>query len=177
MAAPTSAQTFLPGRLIKAPASFTVPGADGNYGGTRLGNAQSFAVEPRLKEDVITAEEYGSEPYESILLGYEVTAACAFVAWDADAVTTVFHSVAAGVVSIPGSQRSGSLLSTKAVALLYVPHDTDSGPAIYLPQAIPLWEPTVLHWSGYRELRLACVFRATRTSGGVVAKIGPVASL
>ena len=181
MAAPNEALVFrCGGALYLNPTSIT-PTAYGTA--TALGICHEVRLSPVTRQFNIQAEEYGQETVEAVYMGRDWVLTFLVRGWDNDTIGMMFPNTAAGgsttnkVISEPGGLSPGSLLSGKAVKLLFAPFNTShKGFIVY--RAIPnIHASRPLEFNTTKDLSFLATFRCLRDSSGRALKIGQVADL
>lgn len=173
MGTQSATQLNVPGLLIAAPSTAAQASA---YGGTILGTAQAVFLEPRPRFEPITAEELGGDVIDEIHLGEELNLYVRFAGSQNDTLDRILYTSTSGVASIPGTFGAGSLLSSKAFALLFAPEDS-AQKAVYLYRAVPKHDRLRPAFSGYTPHGWDVRFLAVEDASGNKAEIGPVASI
>jgi hypothetical protein len=179
MAASSTTQVCVGGRLIANPSNFASPATD--CGGTVLGNVQNAFIRITRKIDPITAAEWGSAMTDGILLDEEVEFSAVFSSWDEDAAAVWAYGGAVGAgavptVVVPGAY--GSLVNTlRSPSLLWLPDDDTAHPAFYLYNAIPWSLPKRLRFSARHALTVEAHFLGLRDSNNAVFKSALLADL
>ncbi len=122
----------VPGRLVVAPTNLS---AAYPYGGTELGAVHRIAVRRVAASFDVMATEYGGAVVETIQGGENWALAATLRQYDDDAVSTVFPNTALGTTTkrravkhwadAASPVRPGSLVSSRAVKLLFAPYDVD----------------------------------------------------
>jgi hypothetical protein len=170
----------IPGRLIKDPTDLS---SAPNFGGTPLGLFRDVEFRFGYRTELITAMEYGGTPVESVYLGETAVLAGLLRSEDADAIGSIFPNSTLGTSSgertidgnafQTGKNRSGYLLSSKAIKLLFAPKDYERDPFIVIYKAIPaLEEAAALQLAVTREYGIAVAFHAIPDSTGRLYRIG-----
>lgn len=179
MATPSSTleQIYAGGLLYANPTSNTSP-----YGGTVLGRLVDLALRPTFRTEAITAEEYGGEASDLLLLSEEWVLTAALVDWDADALARIFPNVTTGgsgepLIQWPGGDYvPGSRLSGLAARLMLVPDDAGNAnrevPGFVLQNAIPVPEESAPIRFGDGETIVLATWLGIRDSSGRVVGIG-----
>lgn len=171
MAAPSTTHRLSAGRLVANPSNLATPAA--NCGGTVLGAAQSIAVKITRKLEPITAEEWGSEPVDAVLLGAEIRISGLFAGWDEDAVSALFYGGAtgSGTPSLTFPQYGSPVEEgSKNAVLLWLPNDDANQPAFLAFNAVPWTIDDPIYFSGRRPLEVRASFLCLRNSTGNVFK-------
>jgi hypothetical protein len=171
----------LGGRLCSGPTDLSLAFP---HGGTALGMISEAIFQPNLQRAQITAEEFGGETVDVVVMAETVILGCLLRGVDSDAWTTVWEDTTAGsssgepVVDYPGSTRAGTLGSARAVKILYSPDDLQNDPAILLYSAIPILDETAeLALSISQEMVVRVVFQGIRDGSGNVYQIGRLEDL
>lgn len=165
------------GRLVANPTNLA---AAFPYGGTELGIVHHSTLVPITRSDPVTAEEYGGEETERVLLGRDWTASILFRAYDPDALAALGFSVATvaggAVVSEPG-ESAGALATDHAVKLLFAPEEAGA-PGWILYRACPELDDTAQFRTELAsELSFLAIFRGYRGTNGYAVKFGALAGL
>jgi len=168
------------------------------YGGTALGVTRAAEFRFGIKTALVTAEEWGQAPVESVYTGEVAVFAFVLREFDNDAIATLFPNTAVGATSGDrviegrvdgvGVNRAGYLLSDKAVSLLFAPQvdkttttpgsttfiPYDLQPMIYVRKAIPMVEEaSMLQLSLAEEVGIGVVFQGIPDGGtGKVYEVG-----
>lgn len=164
MADTTKRHVYVGGRLIVNPTDNTTAP---NYGGTRLGNVINLRLTITRKIDPITAEEWGSDMIDGILLGSELILQGTFTGWDEDLVNRVFYNGSVGAGSVPRVSYpiSGINVYSQSHSLLWVADDETVVPSWLAPAAVPWKLPKPMHLSGRKPLAVTASWILTRNSG------------
>jgi len=181
MAAPNENLVFrCGGALWLAPTNIAPPG----YGtATALGICHDVRLSAVTRQFNIQAEEYGQEVTEAVHMGRDWVLTCLVRGWDNDTLGMMFPNTSTGgssgnkVISEPGGLLSGSLLSGKAVKLLFAPFNTThKGFIVY--RALPnIHASRPLDFNTAKDLSFLATFRCLRDGSGRAVKIGQVADL
>ena len=130
------------GKLVKDPTDLT---AAYPYGGTELGLVGQILFRPQNQSQVLTAEEWGEQPWEVVDGGTAVWMACDLRGIDGDAYGAAFLDTATATPSgektirfRANNGRAGTLRSTQSMILLFVPDAPLRHRAIILRDAIPV---------------------------------------
>jgi hypothetical protein len=167
------------------------------YGGTFLGVTKTAEFRMNITTALVTAEEWGQAPVESLFTGESAVFAFVLRELDNDALGTVFPNTSTGTTSgdkvIEGAvdgvgvNRAGYLLSNKSVSLLFAPQvqkttttpgsstylPYDEQPMIYLRKTIPMVEETsMFQLSLAQEIGIGVVFQSIPDSNGKLYEIG-----
>jgi len=182
MAAPNEATVYRAGgTLWLSPTSVTPPG----FGSaTQLGVTHNVALSPIVRQFNITAEEYGGEVVEGVNMGRDWMLTCLVRGYDSDSLAALgFFNTGTGassgkkIMSEPGGLGIGSLLSTKAVKLLFVPYNT-AHPGFIAYRALPnLQSSTRINFSVKRDWSYIATFRLIRDASGRHVQHGLVQDL
>ena len=167
---------YAPGKLCYNPGDL---GSAYPHGGTALGIVKSIALSPQVKLALVTAEEYGGAVVEAMPGTAESWGlTCVLRDFDADAVGKVFGNFAGGVVTEPGANRAGRLMSSSSVVLCFSPNAPTIAPAVVFHRAIPLvQESAVLAMSRAAEFGVPISFLAIRSIAGKTISMGPIGSI
>jgi len=182
MAAPDEALVFRAGGTIYLnPTSVTSP-----YGTSikQLGVTHNVALSPIVRQFNITAEEYGGEVVEGVNMGRDWMLTCLVRGYDPDALAAAgFYNTSTGastgkkVLSEPGGLAIGSLLTSKAVKLMFVPYNA-LHPGFIAYRALPnLQSSTRINYSVKRDWSYIATFRLVRDSSARHLQIGRIADL
>lgn len=183
MGAATSNAKHVAGRLVVNPTTLTPAITGPDCGGTRLGTVQrlAFRVVPRI--DPITAQEWGSETVDGVLLGHDLLLEGYFYGWDTDQVEAILYGSAAGAGSVPlvtyHGGEVGDLIesSGKANVLLWIPNDELANPAILCRRAVP-WEISEpIYFAGRQPMVIRASWLLLRDSSNRRAQTGLLAEL
>lgn len=164
-----------PGRWVAAPSNLS---AAFPYGGTFLGACEN-GCEIELDDPVeplVCSEEAGRRPYNDLFVGFgDINILAELREWDNDTLQVAFPSMTtAGAstqrkVQFPGSISPGTLLSTEAILLLYVPYNTDDHKAVILRQAHPFLAAG-FSLRNLEETVFPVLFRVRESSYGTAAE-------
>lgn len=157
----------VPGRLVANPADLTVAFP---YSGTELGTVRDIVVRPGRAFELIPEEAFGPEPIDALDLGESWVLTVGLRSLDPDALAKAFAATSTGPtsgkadVAYPGGTfRAGTLRSSSAIKLLFVPEDVNRHPMVYFPKALPLIDATAeIQLSLASEVVLAAQFIAVR---------------
>lgn len=176
---PLSALVAVPGSLVLDPTDFT---AGSPWGGSLMGLVRDAAWRYMQVWVGVHAEELGVQ-VEDVLVKEGAALSFALRALDNDALSACFQgSTAAGgttghqVLSL-GSRGRGTLSSSNARKVAFVPDDADRHDVVYLRRAVPrvMDAPANLHLDGEHLIRVTWV--ALPDSNGDLAKVGRLADL
>ena len=167
------------------------------FSGTALGITRDAELRFNVQTRLVKAEEFGSQVVEAVTAGESALFAFVLREFDNDALATVFPNTATGTttgnvtiegrVSGVGVNRSGYLLSNKAVKLLFAPRventvptagsttnlPLDEQPMVLIRKAIPMIEETaMLQLSLKQELGIGVLFQAIPDSSGRLYDVG-----
>ena len=167
------------------------------YGGTALGVTRGAEFRFGIKSAIVTAEEWGGQPVETVYGGEVAIFAFVLREFDNDAIATVFPNtsvgstsgdrVIEGAVIGAGVNRAGYLMSNQSVSLLFAPQvektTATPGSSTYIPYdeqpmvlvrvAIPMLEETAtLQLSLAQEIGMPVVFQGIPDANGKVYEIG-----
>lgn len=166
----------VPGRLSWNPTSVTTAYP---HGGTALGSTRGVLARRAGVYRELRDEAFGSEIYDVVWAGENWALACVFRQYDADAIARLFPNTSTGttakrpLVSSPGSNRPGYLMSNAAGKLLFSPFAVDRAPSVLFYNAIPLPDETLELSAAFdKRLEYGGVFVATRDSSDRIAKVG-----
>ena len=169
MTTPTAMQALkVPGTLIINPT--TNPPTDAApHGGTELGLVKDVRWVRDERRFDLTAEEYGSEVFESIYMGEDWTLLFSLRVMDADALAALFPNTVAetasattGITYPDTTRRSGSGMTSSIVKLLFSPEDPYHH-AVYFRAALPLVAAALeVQTNRTENLLVAAGFRAIR---------------
>ena len=156
-----------------------------NYGGTILGNCDRIRLTMGIGAGGITADEFGGDEIDFVLIQKSCVVSFLMEAWDEDSISTIFPNVTTGpstednrVIEIPGSNRSGYLLSGKAVTLLVAADDAEIQPSILIPKAVPLLVfSEEARFSTISILSVPALFQAVRDANNRICAIGKIQNL
>ncbi len=179
----------VPGRFVINPTAVglaqTPRDPDQDYGGTVLGNCDRVRLTMGIGAGGITADEFGGDEIDFVLIQRSVVVSFLIEGWDEDTLETMFPNVTTGpstadrkVIQIPGSNKSGYLLSGDAVTLLYAPDDAETQPGILIPKAVPLiFFAEEARFSVISTLNVPALFQAVRDANNNTCAIGKVENL
>lgn len=181
MALPDATKIFrVPGRLCIDPTNLATAFP---HGGTALGIASQIRVVTGLEEASITAEEFGGQAVDVLLMQRDFFMTTLLRQWDNDAINTLFPNTSAGasgdkVINWPGSNRSGYLLSNRTVKLCFTADRQTEHPSVIIYKAIPLpEEQEALRLTVLAELAMPAVFLGIRDGSSRVAAWGLLSDL
>lgn len=179
----TSKHVHVAGRLVVNPTTLTPAITGPNCGGTQLGTVQRLAFRTIPRIDPITAQEYGSETIDGILLGHELLLEGYFYGWDTDQVQAILYGSTAGAGSIPlvtyhGAEVGSSIESGgKANVLLWIPNDELNNPAILCRRAVPFEISEPIYFAGRQPMVIRASWLLLRDSSDRRAQIGLLSEL
>jgi len=167
------------------------------FSGTALGITRDAELRFNVQTRLVKAEEFGSQVVEAVTAGESALFAFVLREFDNDALAAIFPNTATGTttgnvtiegrVSGVGVNRSGYLLSNKAVKLLFAPRventvptagsttnlPLDEQPMVLIRKAIPMIEETaMLQLSLKQELGIGVLFQAIPDSSGRLYDVG-----
>ena len=182
MAAPDEAIVYRSGgTLWLTPTSITPPG----YGSaTQLGVTHNVKLSPVVRQFNVTSEEHGGEVVEGVNMGRDWVLTTLIRGYDAASLpaagwfnTATGSSSGKKVLSEPGGLAIGSLLTGKAVKLLFAPFDT-AHPGFLAYRALPnLQSLTKISYSSTKDWSYLATFRLVRDASSRALQIGVVADL
>ena len=183
MGAATSNHRHVAGRLVSGPSTLTPTAIAPNCGGTQLGTIQRLAFRPVPRIDPITAQEYGSETIDGVLLGHDLLLEGIFYGWTSDQVQAVLYGSSAGAGSVPlvnfPATEEGDLIesSGKANTLLWIPNEDEKNPALLIRKAVP-WEISKpIFFAGRQPMAIYASWLILRDSSNRRAHSGLLAEL
>jgi hypothetical protein len=156
--------------MATADEELTFAGGTLSFGGTDLGNMQSVTLVRSGVVEAVSAEEYGGESVQLILLREIWTVAAILIDWNSDALEAATLNHSSGVVTYPGTVAPGTDLETLAQSLVLTARDTNH-PGFTLYHAVPIPEASELVFSGRQELSLQCAWVGMRDSSDRVVRI------
>lgn len=176
----------VPGRLALGPTDLTT---DYPYGGTALGLVRDVLASVVTSPVLLTAEEWGGEPFDVIEDGESWAISFAVRADDSAALALAFLEVGTGgttglpAVDLPApNRRSGRLRAQDGQVFLFAPLDTARHRALLFRRAVP-WRverlAMPLEWDGANgdELTYAIRLVAVRDDDGVAVQHRMLADL
>jgi len=182
MAAPDEALVYRAGgTLWLAPGSITPPG----YGSAvQLGVTHNVKISPVVRQFNVTSEEHGGEVVEAVNMGRDWVLTTLIRGYDAASLPTAgWFNTATGassgkkVLSEPGGLAIGSLLSGKAVKLLFAPFNT-AHPGFLAYRALPnLQSLTKINYSTTKDWSYIATFRLIRDASSRALQVGLVQDL
>ncbi len=169
----------VPGRLSASPTDLTTAYP---HGGTALGVVKHIVFRPNaqyVEGMIVTAEEYGGEMVEALQGPEGAVLGAVLSSWDDDAVAQIFPNSATGATTgnvfttAPGSNRAGSLLSGRAVPIMFTPLDEENLPSLILYRAVPsIEESAALSLTLGDEFGLGLIFAGIRNTSGNLWTMG-----
>jgi hypothetical protein len=183
MSTPSPADVLqVPGKLSKAPTNLATAYP---HGGTALGEVRAVVVRPSFVYGVVRAAEFGNEPVEAIATSEAWVLAGVLRSYDPDALSDLFPNTAlAGsgvggrIITYPGTVRTGHLLSSRSIKLLFTPDDSDRQPAVLFYRALPMLDETAeLRFTLADKLEFPFVFAGIRDASNRIVAIGRLRGL
>lgn len=170
------------GKLVKDPTDLT---AAYPYGGTELGLVGQIAIRPNNTSLPLTAEEWGDQVWDVLDGGTAFLLACTLRGVDGDAYSSVFLDTATGSPSgdkvirfRADNGRAGTLRSTLAMTLLFVPDSPLRHRAVIVRDAIPVvTADSEIAMNIDEEWVLKVVFHGRPDSSNRVAEIAYIKDL
>lgn len=170
----------IPGRIVINPTNLA---SAFPHGGTEMGLTRDAEMRFGISTSLVTAEEWGQAPVESVYTGESAVFAAVLREWDNDAIDNIFPNTGTGATSgdrsilgrVSGGSfnRAGYLLSNKSFILLFSPKAVDRHPMVLVRKAIPMVEETsLMRLSLAEEFGIGVVFQAIPNSTGQVYDIG-----
>lgn len=135
------------GKLVVGPDTVTLPGSDGNYGGTAIGLITGAVLTPLGVGRRIENEGLG-QATDILAPNNRYVFSCFLRGADDDVKTLLLRGNRAegsksahGVLTFPGSRTPGqSIIDYANVVLLFVPDNRIDHDALIMYRAIPLWD-------------------------------------
>ncbi len=166
----------VPGRFCSAPTNLS---AAFPHGGTALGIIHHAAARRIGRYDFVRAHEFAGEVVEVVEGGADWVMAAMVRQYDNDAIAAIWPHTGTGgtssdkYIEYPGStNRAGTLLSTNAFVLMFVPNDTTNHPCVLMRRAVPMIEETAeLRLSVLYEFATPVVFACLRPASGQAVEI------
>lgn len=166
----------VPGKLCINPTNLT---AAFPHGGTALGIVHDVAIRLEQPCQYITAEEYGNQKIEGVI----VTSGCSlgFIlrGWDNDCLNRLFPNTFLGGVTgkryivDPGTIRPGERLTSRAVVLLFSPDDPNRHPMFEMFSAVPAVDETrEIQMRMDEDFGIPVIFHGLRSVGDALYKFG-----
>ncbi len=180
MASPNAANIYrASGKLAINPSNLATAWP---HGGTGLGVCSQIRLMAGLEEARVTAEEYGGQAVDAVLRQGDLMVSTLMRQWSDDALDAIFPNTTAGtsarVVNWPGTNRSGLLMTGRAVVLAFTADRQTEHPSLLLYKAIPLVAMQAeLRLTVLRELSVPVIFLGVRDSSSRVASMGLLSDL
>jgi hypothetical protein len=184
MAAPATRNVLkgVPGKLVKDPTNLS---AAYPYGGTELGLTHNMKVRMKASHHVLTAEEWGDQPWEVVHCGYPLFFAATLRGMDNDALAAFFPDTTTGDPSGDtnirfrvDNGRAGDFISAKSMKLLFVPEAVKRQRAVIIRDAIPVVaEEAEFALSAAEEHVISVVWYAIPDSSNRVAEVAYIKDL
>lgn len=170
----------VPGQLCLDPTDLSI---DFPHGGTAIGIVRDIEFRYGIRTGLVTAEEWGSTPVETVFSGESAVLACVLREWDDDAINSIFlnTTVTTGfaerrsVISRAATdgKRAGALLSSKSSIVCFSPLALNDHPMLIVRKGIPLVdESAMLQASLAEEFGVAVVWQAIPDATFQVYDIG-----
>lgn len=152
------------------------------HGGTGLGVCSQIRLMTGLDEERVRAEEFGNQAVDTVLRQGDLMVATLVRQWSDDALATVFPNTTAGsaarVINWPGASRSGTLMTGRAVKLLFTADRQTEHPSLIVYKAIPLVSiQAELRLTVLRELDVPIIFLGVRDGSSRIASMGVLSDL
>lgn len=173
MGAATSNHKHVAGRLVAGPSTLTPAITGANCGGTRLGTIQRLAFRPVPRIDPITAQEWGSETVDGVLLGHDLLLEGIFYGWDEEQVNAVLYggslsgASSTPLVSYPSASQGDLVESSgKANVLAWIPNDELGNPGFVCRRAVPFEVSKPIYFAGRQPMAIYASWLLLRDSAG-----------
>lgn len=170
----------VPGQIALNPTDLTTAFP---HGGTEVGKLLAIVGDWDTEGLIIPQEESG-HPADVIYSEGPFRLSCFFAGWEDAATTLLWPNTSVGassgkrVIHLNGAYKDGTLMSGRAVSLVFSPYDTANHRGVYLPRCIPAKDPDgSFEFLELHDFGFPVVFTAMEDAGGDVGYIGLLADL
>jgi len=174
---------YVPGRLAINPSDLTAVWPHGT--GKGIGVVEAIELDLGISSvDVGPAEEWGDRAVDQIYLENNLRLSVVLREWDDDVLTTIFANTFAGAststkgIQGHGAVKPGTLVSARAVRLVFTPDDQVKHPGFLVQRALPQLDAAArLNFAANNEFGFLCLFLGIKGGNGRIWDVGKIADL